>query len=34
MDGNYIERDITGVVLEAAKYFPVVCITGSYEVAV
>ena len=28
MDGNYIERDITAVVLEAAKYFPVVCITG------
>lgn len=28
MDGNYIERDITCVVKEAAKYFPVVCITG------
>ena len=28
MEGTYIERDITGMVLEAAKYFPVVCITG------
>ena len=28
MDGNYIERDITGIVKEAAKFFPVVCITG------
>lgn len=28
MDENYIERDITCVVKEAAKYFPVVCITG------
>lgn len=28
MDGSYIERDITGVVIEAAKYFSVVCITG------
>lgn len=28
MDGNYIERDITGIVKEAASFFPVVCITG------
>ena len=28
MGGNYIERDITDVVKEAARYFPVVCITG------
>lgn len=28
MDENYIDRDMTSVVLEAAKYFPVVCITG------
>ena len=28
MEGNYIDRDITSVVLEAADYFPVVCITG------
>ena len=28
MDENYIERDITSVVKEAAKFFPVVCITG------
>ena len=25
---DYIERSISDVVLEAAKYFPVVCITG------
>lgn len=28
MEGSYIDRDITAVVLEAAKFFPVVCITG------
>ena len=28
MNENYIDRDITGVVLEAAKYFPVICIMG------
>lgn len=28
MDGNYIDRAMTGLVLEAAQYFPVVCITG------
>ena len=25
---KYIERSISAVVLEAAQYFPVVCITG------
>lgn len=28
MERNYIARDLTAVVLEAAEYFPVVCITG------
>ena len=27
-EGKYIERDISATVLEAARYFPVVCITG------
>ena len=28
MKENYISRDIEAVILEAAKYFSVICITG------
>ena len=27
-DFNYIERDLSATILEAAQYFPVICVTG------